>query len=56
MNSADRSLALVDYALRRRFRFLEVEPNATVLDRWLRAEQGQDLVGGRIQHFAERAQ
>ncbi|MGI8586853.1 MAG: McrB family protein [Chloroflexia bacterium] len=36
MNSADRSLALVDYALRRRFRFLQVEPNAEVLDAWLR--------------------
>ena len=37
MNTADRSLASMDYALRRRFRSIEMEPNAEVLDTWLTA-------------------
>ncbi|MBF6614644.1 MAG: EVE domain-containing protein [Chloroflexi bacterium] len=46
MNSADRTLALVDYALRRRFRFIEMEPDAVVLDRWL-ARRGNSLASRR---------
>jgi MoxR-like ATPase/uncharacterized protein (DUF2461 family) len=37
MNAADRSVALIDHALRRRFGFLDMPPDAEVLAAWLQA-------------------
>jgi hypothetical protein len=44
MNTADRSIALVDHALRRRFAFIELAPNFDVLRRY-HADRGTPVEG-----------
>lgn len=57
MNSADRSIALVDAAIRRRFRHVWFEPDPQVLRRWL-VTQGRseiaDLAAERLERLNAR--
>ncbi len=48
MNTADRSIALVDHALRRRFAFIALPPNYEVLRRYHQQHQTGFPVGGLV--------
>ena len=65
MNTADRSIALMDTALRRRFEFVEMMPNSEVLNYWgvgtilagdeeLNVAKMLDVINERIEYLFDR--
>lgn len=53
MNSADRSIALVDYAIRRRFVFVELEPEYEIIDE-KSSYNGENILGSFLKHINEK--
>lgn len=56
MNTADRSIALLDIALRRRFEFIEMMPDSSMLDPVGDIDTSSllDLINRRIEYFYDR--
>lgn len=58
MNTADRSIALIDLALRRRFKFREIEPNSDLLDNinvtWIDIKKMFETINDRIELLYDR--
>ena len=58
MNTADRSIALMDLALRRRFTFKEIEPDSSLLEwinvNWINVKDFFDTVNKRIEFLYDR--
>ena len=58
MNTADRSIALMDLALRRRFTFKEIEPDSSLLEwinvNWINVRKFFDTVNKRIEFLYDR--
>jgi uncharacterized protein (DUF2461 family) len=54
MNAADRSVARIDQALRRRFSFLDMAPDAAVLARWLQIHTPGAAFAERVLQLFER--
>ena len=58
MNTADRSIALMDLALRRRFKFREIEPNPELLNwitiEWINVKELFETLNKRIEFLYDR--